>query len=107
MGAFFSLSPEQRKSVYKFVLVSDLETRVKQLENKIDENIGRILNEFPVCDNLGISILSVKDYWCVPTFRIIIYSNYKRDKSKHLNYNTFHKDAKIGLNKHQYETLFN
>lgn len=49
--SFLSLSPEQRKSVYKFVLVSDLQKRIKQLDKFIIE-IKNVLNMKPICDNI-------------------------------------------------------
>lgn len=48
------LSPETRKSVYKFVLISDLKQRIKKLtdEKKMDDMIMNLLmNKYPVCDN--------------------------------------------------------
>jgi hypothetical protein len=108
--SFLSLSPEERKSVYKFVLISDLQERIKQLENetKITMEIRNILNTKPMCDNIRcLSILELPDYknWYVPYYYIRQYANSK-SVDDYAEY-TFYKDIKIGLNKHQYETLFN
>lgn len=49
-----TLSPERRKSVYKFVLVSDLKQRIDKLiyEKKLNNEILNLLiNEYPVCNN--------------------------------------------------------
>lgn len=107
--SFLSLSPEQRKSVYKFVLVSDLQKRIKQLESedKFIIEIKNVLSMKPICDNIRcLSMLELPDYenWHLPCYYIRQYANSisMNDYSEYI----FHKDIKIGLNKHQYETLF-
>lgn len=100
-----TLSPQERKSVYKFVLVSELINRYKEIlkSNKLNNKISKLMiNEYPVCDNINFSILhdkyEITSNWKSPMYTICVYASSELD--------FFPENAKIGLNKNQYETIF-